>query len=128
MAQITGLYITPNHRPMMVTFEDALENYQALVKGYIEAISLNDDTDIICNESAKLNDMQANRMLKYSDFDYMEADDERIYDLLRGDFLVIGADNESGVWKSLTHEQIEQYSARFKDVEIYLDYELGMVR
>lgn len=128
MAEITALYIVPDHRPMVVTFEDELANYQALVGGYIEALGLNDHTDIICNESAKLEGMLPNRMLQYGDFDGIEGKGSRDFNLIHGSFLVVGADNEKGVWKSLTPEQVEKYSARFQNIEIYLDYELGMVR
>jgi hypothetical protein len=128
MAEITALYIVPDHRPMIVTFEDELSNYQALVGGYIEALRLNDTTDIICNESAKLEGMLPNRMLQYGDFDGIEGNGSRDFDLVHGSFLVVGADNEQGVWKSLTPEQIEQYETRFRDIEIYLGQEIGMVR
>ena len=128
MAEITALYVVPDRRPMLITFEDELENYQNLVGGYVEALSLNDNTDIICNESAKLERMLPNRMLKYSDFDGIEDKGSKDFDLIHGSFLVIGADNEQGIWNSLTPEQIEKYSARFQNIEIYLDYELGMVR
>lgn len=128
MSEIKALYIAPDHRPIALTFTDELESYQALLGGYIQAISLSSDIDIITNENHKFNGSTPNRMIRLNDFDYVETDSTEPYDLIHGAFLVIGADNERGEWRSLSAQEIEHYSERFNDIEIYLGYELGRVR
>lgn len=128
MAEITALYVVPDYAPMVIKFEDRLQSYQALVGGEVQALGLNNHTDLICNEYSKFNGMTPNRMLKYSDFDGTEDRGNANFDLIHGAFLIVGADNERGAWKSLTQEQIEKYYIRFQHIEIYLGHELGMVR
>lgn len=128
MKEIKALYVLPDRRPVLISIEDKLDNYQALVDGYIEAISLDEHTDIICNESAKLNGMLANRMLKYGDFGIMDDRHNLDFDLIYGNFLIVSSDNEQGTWESLTQEQIDKYQARFNGIEIYLANEMGVTR
>lgn len=82
-------------KPVDTFVEDTLEAKQKLVGGLIEVVPL-DDVLLVCNEEGKILNMQPNLL-----FDY---------DYIAGDCFVIGDDYETGKFKSLTDEEIEEYT------------------
>ena len=82
-------------KPIDTFVEDTLEAKQKLVGGLIEVVPLA-DVLLVCNEEGKILNMQPNLI-----FDY---------DYFAGDCFVIGDDYENGDFKSLTDEQVEEYT------------------
>lgn len=79
--------------PEVVEIDDTLEAKQKLVGGLIEVVPY-DDFDIVCNEEGKLLGLYPNAI-----FDY---------DMINGNFFIVGEDYDKGEFKSLTDEDIEQ--------------------
>ena len=93
------LVVEPLKAPYEKEIDPGLESLQHEVDGYIEALSLDDDSFIICNEEGKINGLELNRAIR----------DERgrIADIIAGTFLVVGSGEEDFI--SLTPEQIKKY-------------------
>ena len=83
-----------------------MEAKQHLVGGYIECVyPTNDDSVVfICNEEGKINGMKLNRDIGY--------------DVIAGQFIILGDDYENGDFKSLTENQIMKYKMRFDENSI----------
>ncbi len=98
---IDVLYIEPNKLPVKKTIKNTLEEKQKLVGGYIEYAYINDcdDVAIVCNEGGKILGLPPNR-----DVDY---------DIIVGNFFLVGDDPELGEDRSLTEEQIAKYTKYF---------------
>lgn len=60
MKTVKIIYKKPNEFPAVMEIEDTIENYQDLVGGYIETVSFNDKTLIVCNEEGKLLGLEPN--------------------------------------------------------------------
>jgi len=84
--------------PKVMKIENTLEAKQELVGGLIEVIPYKDAL-IICNEEAKILNMKANLI-----FDY---------DYIAGNCLAVGDDYKNAGFKSLTEEQIEEFTIDF---------------
>lgn len=107
---LTVLVVSPGEVPSVETIPKGLESLQQQVGGYIEAIyPFEDPVGIVCNEEGKIKGLQLNRSLR--------DDDNNLYDIISGTFLVVGLGNED--FCSLTPEQIEKYSERFKEPEMF---------
>ena len=78
---------------------NVLHEYQNAVDGWIQALPLEDGAYLICNESGKLIGLPTNRIVGN--------------DVIVGAFLIVGADR-NGEFISLTNQQIEYYSNRFR--------------
>ena len=117
---LTVLVVSPGEVPSVKTIPKGLESLQQQVGGYIEAIyPFEDPVGIVCNEGGKIKGLQLNRSLR--------DDDNNLYDIISGTFLVVGLGNED--FCSLTPEQIEKYSERFKEPEMFfmLDGEIQAI-
>lgn len=117
---LTVLVVSPGEVPSVETIPKGLESLQQQVGGYIEAIyPFEDPIGIVCNEEGKIKGLQLNRSLR--------DDDNNLYDIISGTFLVVGLGNED--FCSLTPEQIEKYSERFKEPEMFfmLDGEIQAI-
>ena len=88
------------------TVEDKLESLQNLVGGNIEFFDLDDEISIICNEEGKINGLELNRVIR--------DEDNQIIEAIAGDFFIVGNDYKTGNLKSLTPEQIEKMTEKFK--------------
>ena len=77
-----------------------------MVDGLIEYVYLPNCNDVvlICNEEGKLLGLPPNRDIGY--------------DIVCGDFLIVGDDPELGEDRSLTEEQITKYSKMFDELSI----------
>jgi hypothetical protein len=85
-------------------FVHSLENLQAYVGGYIEAIRLGEDMVIWLNEEGKLQNLEPNFSL---------TDREGVpYDLVVGNVLITGV-SKAGEAVSLSDKQIKEIEKRF---------------
>ena len=104
------LLVKPEMHPQVVEIENELELLQKIVGGLIETVyPFEDKVCLICNEEGKLLNLQMNRAL---------YDNGSVYDVIAGDFLVVGMGVED--FCSLTDEQIERYEERFHQPEMFL--------
>lgn len=104
------LLVKPETHPQVVEIENELEVLQKIVGGLIETVyPFKDEVCLICNEEGKLLNLQMNRAL---------YDNGSVYDVIAGDFLVVGMGVED--FCSLTDEQIERYEKRFHQPEMFL--------
>lgn len=104
------LLVKPETHPQVVEIEKELEVLQKIVGGLIETVyPFKDEVCLICNEEGKLLNLQMNRAL---------YDNGSVYDVIAGDFLVVGMGVED--FCSLTDEQIERYEKRFHQPEMFL--------
>lgn len=105
------LLVKPEMHPQLVEIENELEVLQKIVGGLIQAVyPFEDEVCLICNDEGKLLNLQMNRALS--------DDDGGIYDVIAGNFLVVGAGIDN--FCSLTDEQIERYEKRFHQPEMFL--------
>ena len=117
---LTVLVVAPGEKPKVETIDCGLESLQQQVGGYIEAVyPFEEPVGLVCNEEGKINGMQLNRALR--------NDDNSIYDIVSGTFLVVGLGEED--FCSLTPEQIEKYSEHFAEPEMFfmLDGEIQAI-
>lgn len=107
--KIEVLMVEPMKEPRIVTLENNLEALQTAVsigadyRGLIEIIPLDDEVNILCNEEAKLLELEPNRRL-WSD-------------VLCGVFYVTGQDDEGNLC-SLSAERIAYYKNFFGNPEV----------
>ncbi len=92
------LYKESGELPKVMKIQNILEAKQVLVGGLIEVIPYNDAL-IICNEEAKSLNMKPNLI-----FDY---------DYIAGNCFAIGDDYKNAGFKSLTEEQIKEFTIDF---------------
>ena len=94
------LLIRPNMYPQAVQIGCELEDLQKAVGGYIQAVyPFEDPVALVMNEEGKLNGSELNRALRDEDGD--------IYDIVAGDFYVVGLGEED--FCSLSPEQMKKY-------------------
>lgn len=87
---------------------DSLRDMQELVGGHIQAIyPFQESVALVCNESGLLQQLEFNRSIP-----------ERSYGGVFGTFFVCGLGEEDFI--SLTPEQMETYTDRFKKAEIFI--------
>lgn len=104
------LLVKPQMYPQVVEIENELEVLQKMVGGLIQAVyPFEDEVCLICNDEGKLLNLKSNRAL---------YDNGSVYDVIAGDFLVVGTGMED--FCSLTDEQIERYEKRFHQPEMFI--------
>ena len=102
---IRVLIVEPQKQPYVKDIENDFRAMQAAVGGPIEYLYLTDDAHIYCNEEGKLLGLTGNRRMDNGD-------------VIAGTFFICG-DNGYGEDISLTDEQVEQYTERFKEQEYF---------
>ena len=102
---IRVLIVEPQKQPYVKDIENDFRAMQAVVGGPIEYLYLTDDAHIYCNEEGKLLGLTGNRRIDNGD-------------VIAGTFFICG-DNGYGEDISLTDEQVEQYTERFKEQEYF---------
>lgn len=85
---------------------------QQIVGGSIQAVDLDENTSLVCNEEGKLIELEGNRRVGR--------------DIIAGTFFLCGF-NEEGEFTSLNDEKIKNYSERFKEPEQYGFYDMKEV-
>ena len=98
------LIIEPMKEPHVADIENDLKSMQDVVGGLIEVINLEDDIVMVDNEEGKLIGLEGNRRVGR--------------DIIAGTFFLCGS-NDEGEFVSLTEEQIDKYTNRFKEPEYY---------
>lgn len=98
------LMIEPMKEPYVVDIGNDLKSMQEAVGGLIEVINLEDDIVMVDNEEGKLIGLEGNRRVGR--------------DIIAGTFFLCGS-NYEGEFVSLTDEQIDKYTNRFKEPEHY---------
>ena len=109
------LLVKPETHPQVVEIENELKVLQKIIGGLIQSVyPFEDEVCLICNDEGKLLNLQMNRALSCP----LSDDDGGIYDVIAGNFLVVGAGIDN--FCSLTDEQIERYEKRFHQPEMFL--------
>lgn len=99
------LMVEPGKSPYAAEIESGLKSLQAAVGGDIQAVyPYEDPVALICNEEGKLLGLPLNRAL----FD----DDGHIYDIVSGNFLIVGLGEED--FTDLSPDLMEKYGEQFK--------------
>ena len=105
------LLVEPGMSPPQVQIGCELEDLQAAVGGHIEAVyPFAEPVAIVCNEEGKLNGSELNRALR--------DEDGHIYDILAGDFLIVGLGEED--FSSLSPELMAQFEKQFHQPEMFV--------
>ena len=108
--EIRVLLVEPMQKPRLVTVEHTLENLQALVGGYIEAVYPWDDpVGVICDEDGIANGKELNCLLA--------DEDGNPYDILKGTFFICGLGGED--FCSISDEMAAKYAERFRWPEMF---------
>ncbi len=104
--KIDVLLVRPNEIPKVIKISNTLKTKQKLVNGQIEICYLQEDNEVclICNSEGKIDGSLPNRDIGY--------------DIIYGNFLVVGDDYVNGDFKSLTPEQMEKYQEQFNQNSI----------
>ncbi len=105
------LLVKPGMYPQQVQIGCELEDLQKAVGGDIEAVyPYEDPVALVVNEEGKMIGSELNRALRDEDGD--------IYDIVAGDFLVVGIGEED--FTSLTPEQTKKFEERFHQPEMFV--------
>lgn len=102
--------VRPMRYAQIAEIDHTLEAMQELVGGYIEAIPLDDEVVIVCNEEGKLMGLQPNRGLYH---------DGELVDILQGTFFICAAPLDREDFAGLTDEQAEYYATMFRHPEVF---------
>ena len=107
---IRVLFVEPMEKPKLINIEHTLESLQKLVGGNIEALyPWDDEVAVISCDEAKMNGSLANRCL--------EDDDNNVYDIICGNFLITGLTETD--FGGLSDEMAEKYTAKFAHPEMF---------
>ena len=105
------LLVKPGMYPQAVQIGGELEDLQKAVGGDIEAVyPFNEEVALVVNEEGKINGNELNRALR--------DDNGQIYDIIAGDFLVVGLGEED--FASLSPELMEQFEKEFHQPEMFV--------
>lgn len=111
LEKMTVLVVEPMKEPYAKEIDPGLRSLQAEVGGYIEVVyPFSSRVGLICNEESKLIGLELNRSLR--------DETGKIYDAIAGTFLVVGLGQED--FTSLTPEQVQEYTAHFKQPEQFI--------
>ncbi len=87
------------------TIKNDLATLQEIVGGYIEAVSIDNNIDVICNEEAKILGLKPNIVIPY--------------DYISGTAIFVGVDIEEGEFTSLSRVQTKQAKIFLNENTIY---------
>ena len=105
------LLVKPGMYPQAVQIGSELEDLQKAVGGDIEAVyPFNEEVALVVNDEGKINRSELNRALR--------DDNGQIYDIIAGDFLVVGLGEED--FASLSPELMEQFEKEFHQPEMFV--------
>ena len=114
---IKGSLVGTNKEPFIVEFEDTLNNLQAFVGGRIEVLSIKCDEksyrsiDLIFNEEYEFLFDEVNRTLIYKNGYVINV---------KGNILVVAADESTGEFVSLTEEELNYYMTFMLDDKLFI--------
>ncbi len=105
------LVIKAGFTPQRMCIQKGLKSLQKIVGGYIEAIyPFEERVGLVVNSDGKLEGLEPNRAL----YD----DQGEIYDIIVGDFCIVGLGEED--FTSLSPELMEIFEDRFYSPELFL--------
>ena len=108
---LSVLKIAPGQHPQQVEIDNDLKALQQAVGGSIDAVyPFADPVAIICNDEGKLMGLPLNRALR--------DENGQTYDVLTGNFLVVGLGKED--FASLSPELAQKYEEEFHQPEAFL--------
>lgn len=99
MAKIKCVFKAPGGPAYNTEIRDQLREYQFLVDGYVETITLSNGTVVVFNEEGKLIGMEKNFYLK-------DKNTGRLVDYVCGPAIFVGA--EDGEFTSISDEAAEE--------------------
>ena len=109
--QLDVLLVKPGMYPQAVQIGSELEDLQKAVGGDIEAVyPYNEPVALIVNDEGKLYGSELNRALR--------DNEGQIYDIVAGDFLVVGLGEED--FASLSPELMEKFEKEFHQPEMFV--------
>lgn len=82
-----GIYKFADGKMVYKEIEDAIENLQAEVDGWIEALPIGESTMLICDEEGKLKDKKPTAFVMFNG----------ITDIIVGDFFIVGVKGDDFV-------------------------------
>lgn len=107
-----AVVVKPGEKAQITEIDESLEDLQAIVGGYIEALYPYDDlVGIVCNEEGKLTNLPMNRVLF--------GEGGEVVDIIFGTFIICGLDNENACFASLSDELAEKYCEKFLAPETF---------
>ena len=107
------LVIEPVKSPVVKEIDSSLESMQKVVGGYIQALfPFDEPVALVCNEEGKLLGLPLNRALR--------DEDGNVYDIVSGTFFLCSAPPDSESFCSLSDEQIEHFTEKFRYPELFL--------
>lgn len=110
---ISALLVQPEKYPQEIEMPNTLEALQKAVGGTIEAVyPYEDRVALVVNDEGKLNGMPLNRALR--------QETGEPYDVLAGDFLVVGLGEED--FASLSPALMDKYEALFHQPEMFVQF------
>ena len=105
------LLVKPGMYPQAVQIGAELEDLQKAVGGAIQAVyPFIEEVALVVNDEGKINGSELNRALR--------DDNGQIYDIIAGDFLVVGLGEED--FASLSPELMEQFEKEFHQPEMFV--------
>ena len=105
------LVVEPGKAPYESDISPGLESLQKAVGGYIEiTYPFDDPVAVVCNEEGKLLGLPLNRALR--------DESGNVYDILSGNFLIIGLGEED--LSGLSNDLLEKYKDRFQKPEQFV--------
>lgn len=111
MKKIKVVLVEPMKRPRIIEIDRGLESMQKIVGGYIEALPLEDEVSIVCNEEAKLEGLPPNRGIFH---------EGQLVDIICGTFFVCATPWDSVNFEGLTDEQAKHYATLYKYPEMFV--------
>lgn len=110
-SKMDALLVKPNMYPQPVQVGCELEDLQDIVGGDIEAVSpFNEPVALIMDENGKMSGKEWNRALR--------DEHGKIYDIVAGDFLVVGLGEED--FCSLSPDMMRQFEEHFHQPETFV--------
>ncbi len=106
--KIRVLIVEPKKEPYVRIIYNSLVSKQKIVGELVEFVELENNVDLICNDTGKLDNLEMNRIIKN--------------DVICGTFIVAGQQN--GYTISLTDDQIKKYKDYFNWKKNSLSIEL----
>ena len=116
---MTVLIVEPGKVPRRAEIGNDLKSMQGVVGGLIQAIyPFEEPVALICNDEGKLLGLPLNRALRDKNGD--------IYDVVCGTMFICSAPPGYQNFCSLTEEQIEKYTEKFKTPEVFVKINGGI--
>ena len=98
--------IEPGKKPEVREIDGTLKSMQGIVGGLIQAIyPYEQPVALVANDEGKILGLPPNRGLR--------EEDGELYDIICGNFFIVGAPADSGSFQSLTDEQTQYFSELF---------------